>query len=411
MRDCFQVEVRKRLKAVRTVILLAAIVALHIFALPAAAASKAGTSPSAGKPSAKQPSPVTDSGSSEYVPAPYSDDDSFVDETILLPVLDPFVYDPALMPLSIPSSELGEVLPQLVTDFAPATGFDPLVLTDLRRKVDGTIFFEDKDRNIIRAQPKNSGPRRLFHGSQPAADPAGKRIIFVDWDLKSFFLYIYDVATNERKKIYSSPDLLSMPSFSPDGNSVAFISAPITGGSQVFVKIDLATGKSSVMAKNLGFYSYSWNPADSSIWMMVRSCPDGIAHKSFCYARIVPGVGGVKYDSISVKDSEKGTESSFDFFRKIEIRFSKKSRLLIFDKSGESDYFFDVDIKSAISRKIYFKQPDGKLIMPRELQWGPDGESIAFNYDGCVWLKIPSVDQPFPLANGFSVLSAAVWVP
>jgi hypothetical protein len=200
------------------------------------------------------PNPVTDSAPPIYVPVSSDDAGADID---LQPYLDPSLLDPELTPLSIPSSELGDVLPHLVTDIAPATGFDPIVLTDLRKKIEGTIIFEDNDRNIMRVRPKSSGPQRLFHGTQPAADSSGKRLIYVDWDLKSFFLYVFDLSSMTRKKVYTSPNLLSAPSFSPDGKYAAFTSIPLEGGAQFFSKLDLATGNVNALAKNFDFYSYT----------------------------------------------------------------------------------------------------------------------------------------------------------
>jgi hypothetical protein len=153
------------------------------------------------------------------------------------------------------------------------------------------------------------------------------------------------------------------------------------------------------------------NPADSSIWLTVRNCPEGFQYQSLCYARIGPGGGKIEYESLAVTDSETGVKISLDAFQRTGISFSGKNRLLVFDINGEADYFFDVDLGAMAAKKLTFKQPDGKTILPHALQWGPDGESVMMIYDGSVWVKIPGVDQPFPIAVGFFVYNPAVWVP
>jgi hypothetical protein len=143
----------------------------------------------------------------------------------------------------------------------------------------------------------------------------------------------------------------------------------------------------------------------------VRTCPDDIARKSLCYARIVPGSGKIEYETLTVNDSEKGNNISLEVFQKPSVRFSKNNHVLIFDSSGESDFFFDVDLGAMVAKKIIYKEPEGQTIMPHSFQCGPNGNSYAIVYDGSVWVKLPDVEQPFPVANGFFVYNPAVWLP
>jgi hypothetical protein len=395
----------KLFKKIISGVALAAVLAAGIFinANAAETTAKKTTAKKAG-----ELAPVIDSAPPIYVPEPGDDP---MGETGVQPYLDPSLLDPALMPLSLPSDELGDAMPHLISDFAPSTGFDPIVLTDLRKKVEGTLIFEDKNRNVFRVEPKNSGPRRLFRGSQPAADPAGKRIAYVDWDQKSVFLYIYDISNSARKSVYSTPDLVSMPVFSPNGKILSFVTISMTGGDRILYALDIETGKKIALAKNLDFFSYSWNPADSSIWLTVRSCPDGVIHQSLCYARIAPDAGKIEYKTIAVNDAVTGRKITFEIFQKPGIRFSGNGHLLIYDGDAENDYFYDVALDTMTAGKRAYKQPDGKNIIPRDVQWGLAGKAYAMNYEGNVWVKIPDVEQPFPAVTGFSVFSAVIWIP
>jgi len=354
--------------------------------------------------------PVIDKKTPGYVPKP-----SMLD----LPVgmgsgvthLELYSSDTSLGPLPLPSSELGEALPNIFDTLGRPPEFDPIVLSALRKKVDGTIIYEDAEQNLWKVQPKKSGPVKIFRGSHPAGDPARGRVIYVDWDMKYVYVCVFDFKTAVRSTIYSGADPIARPSLSPDGRYAAFIVKSMSGGGMNLYRVDLQTKSVRALTKNISFVSYSWNPADSSIWISVRRCPDEAPRGNFCYGRIDPLSGKMEFGALSIKYPARAERVPIDSFGKPAIHFSPDGRLLIYDAEEANDYFFEVDTKTQTAEKLSFKKPDGSSIMPRNLQSGPRPGFYSMELKGNVWVKIPDEEQPFPVAGNFSASGPVAWIP
>lgn len=360
----------------------------------------------------QQDSPVTSTAPPIYVPDPVTAPPPVIynyDEPSLITIPMDGGTDGGLTPLQEPSEALGGLYPQLIGVESVMPGFDPVALTEMRKRIGGVLYFEDREQHVWRVQPKTAGPRRLLDGLQPAADFAGRRLLCVEWTVSKVNLILYDISKSTKKVVFSTPDLISQPRFSPDGTAAVFMLISVTNGSQSLYRVDLATGAATPLVKNLRFYCHAWNPVDRTIWITVRECPKEMSDGSFCYASYNPATKKLEYKSLGLKDLNKGYFLSLEMFIKKYITFSKNGRLIVYDGNGDSDFFFVVDVEAKTAEKRYFRQPDGTAISPANVQWGPDNESIAMNYKGNVWVKIPDVEQPFPAVVGYFIDSPVSW--
>lgn len=359
----------------------------------------------------KHPSPVTDKKAAKPAAQPFKPVAiSFAEDQTMKVVIPPL--EPALTLLPLPSSELGDAMALLGEEAANPADFDPIELYEMKKKIPGMIIFEDKDRQLWRIRPASSGPRKMFAGIQPAADPKGKRIAYIDWrNLKSFNLYIYDFQTSIRTNLYSSSKPIRTPAFAPDGTAIAFI-AINSDTSLSLLLVDLKTHKIFQIADKLNFTSYAWNPADYSIWLAFRECPPEIAAKGLCYARVDSQTGAIEYKTLAAKDAATGRDVDFLNMRKPAIAFSPDGgRLLVYDGSSLTDSFFLIDPDSGNAALKTLARPNGKKMRVRNIGWGYDGKSLTMNYFGNIWVMTPETENPVPAVTGFFVGSPAAWLP
>jgi tetratricopeptide (TPR) repeat protein len=317
-----------------------------------------------------------------------------------------------LVPLPIPSSSLSDTMFRFDDSFPNSQPYDPIALAEARKKIPGTLIFEDNNNNLWRIRPATSGPRQMFAGAQPAGDRDGARIVYLGFESNSFKLYLYDFRTSVRTTLYSSANPLTMPAFAPDGTAVAFAAILSAGSPSSLLLADLKTHEILRIVNDVAFTGYTWNPNDYSIWLTFRGCPDQIAYKDgFCYARIDPRSGNIEYKSMPLKEPSGGKLYLGDIRKTAAVFSPDGARLIVYDNSALTDTFYVIDLNSGKAEIKNLTRTDGAKMRVRNIEWGYNKDSFSFNYLGNIWVLTPDSDKPFPAVTDHFVNGPAVWIP
>lgn len=315
-----------------------------------------------------------------------------------------------LSPLPLPSESLEKEIVFWGQEELQIRDFSFLELAEMRKDVRGSFYFEDQDHWIWKYDPEKTYYQKLLRGSRPRLNEDFTRMLFIQWDLETVGLYIYEFATNMRGAIYETDNPLVNPSFSPGGRyaAVVEISSGVTRNLRV---IDLETLEVQVTTNDLEFRGYDWMPDGETIALIPRECPEDQAAASLCIIKLDPEDGSMIYDSLIFRDADNDRPVSFHHFRSPGISFSPSgSKLLIYDSISGISSFYIADIKTGVVEEKRFTRPDGERMPMRGLAWGKNDRTMVFNYAGQLWIANDIEGPVFPLVASHFIVSPAIWV-
>ncbi|HOO55220.1 MAG TPA: tetratricopeptide repeat protein [bacterium] len=316
-----------------------------------------------------------------------------------------------LSPLPLPSIELGEMISKIGDSLDHESEFRPLELSEMRKKMPGMLVFEDGEHNLWRVRPAQSAPQKMFPGSQPVSHPTENKFAFIDWDLRTINLYVYDFDTSIRNKIYSTSNMISNLSFSPDGKKLAFMLISINSSKPVLYIADLDSKEITPIDRKMDFNNFTWDPSDNSIWLTFKNCPTTQEQSGLCYAHVVPEKPEIDLYDLTAKNISDDSMVPFNMMSEPRISFSPDGNLLlVYDNGSGSEIFYIIDMAAGYAEPHSFERENGKKFVPRNMQWGLDNSTFSMTIMGSIWVKIPETDFPFPAVIGHFVDSNVAWM-
>ncbi|MEI9940466.1 MAG: hypothetical protein WDO69_24900 [Pseudomonadota bacterium] len=135
--------------------------------------------------------------------------------------------------------------------------------------------FGSTGRHIRLATADGACIRPLTDGAaqekQPAFSADGKQIAFASDSTGIFQIYVMDLANGQRAQMTNEPQGASFPSWSPNGQTIAFVTGDVEdrrNSSSSVMLVDTATKKTSVLTAETE-PPYTWSAFDSDTLLLV----------------------------------------------------------------------------------------------------------------------------------------------
>ena len=122
--------------------------------------------------------------------------------------------------------------------------------------------------SLVVADSDGYNPQTVVHSHEPLLSPTwspdGNELAYVSFESGDSAVYIQNIATGSRRVISARPGINGAPRFSPDGKKLA-VSLSFQGNPEVYV-MDLATGALTRLTHNLAIDTEpSWTPDGQNI--------------------------------------------------------------------------------------------------------------------------------------------------
>jgi TolB protein len=135
--------------------------------------------------------------------------------------------------------------------------------------VTATGLGNDQRYELVVADADGFGPQSIVGSPEPLLSPSwspdGNRLAYVSFEQGNSAIYIQNVSTGARELISSGAGINGAPAFSPDGRQLA-LTLSRTGNPEIFV-MDLATGRQSQLTQHWAIDTEPiWSPDGNTIY-------------------------------------------------------------------------------------------------------------------------------------------------
>jgi Tol biopolymer transport system component len=212
----------------------------------------------------------------------------------------------------------------------------------------------------------------------PQWNPAsgGRQLVFCNSDSPdSSHIYTLELDGGEAVRIYSSSDILSYPSFTHDGSSVAFVTSDPKKG---LMLVGSDGGEAVEVNNSDGWQLRLVNAQASPAGPQVCYVEQGLADH---YIRSIPPEGGQPTSWLHVVQTNQDRDQIYSIA--FNADGTKLAVVLIYEgRSGRrSIYYLPTPGGDLVQLTLY--RQDGDFASP---SWSPDGERLATAHTGEIWI-------------------------